>query len=279
MADYLRENMIDGYGSHFLRVKSIKLFMDGALGSRGAVMFEPYSDRPGYTGLMTLTYERVLDISRAALISGYQVCTHAIGDKGNRLVLDAYEQALKENPASGHRFRIEHAQVVAPDDFPRFAALGVLPSMQPTHATSDMYWAEDRVGPERVKGAYAWQKFLKTGSIIPCGSDFPVEEINPMLGFYAAITRKDPHGWPENGWFPEQCMTREEVLRGFTIWAAYAAFQDDILGSIETGKLADMVVLSKDILTVAPQEILTTVPVYTIIGGKVKYNKNVNYKM
>lgn len=274
MADYLRENMIDGYGSHFLRVKSIKLFMDGALGSRGAIMFEPYSDRPGYTGLMTLTYERVLDISRVALISGYQVCTHAIGDKGNRLVLDAYEQALKENPASGHRFRIEHAQVVAPDDFPRFAALGVLPSMQPTHATSDMYWAEDRVGPERVKGAYAWQKFLKTGSIIPCGSDFPVEEINPMLGFYAAITRKDPKGWPENGWFPEQCMTREQVLRGFTIWAAYAAFQDDILGSIETGKLADMVVLSKDILTVAPNEILTTVPDYTIIGGKIKYSRN-----
>ena len=132
--------------------------------------------------------------------------------------------------------------------------------MQPTHATSDMYWAEDRVRPERIKGAYAWQKFIRAGSIIPCGSDFPVEEINPMLGFYAALTRMDPKGWPEGGWYPEECMTREQVMRGFTIWAANAAFQDDILGSIEPGKLADMVVLSKDILTVTPEEILTTVP-------------------
>ncbi|MBN1290520.1 MAG: amidohydrolase [Candidatus Latescibacteria bacterium] len=274
IAGYMKDHKLVGYGNNFLTVRSMKLFMDGALGSSGAALFKPYSDRPGYSGLLTTTYEQVLQISRAALETGFQVCTHAIGDRGNRLVLDAYEQALKERPTNDHRFRIEHAQVVTLEDIPRFAALGILPSMQPTHATSDMYWAEDRVGPERIKGAYAWQKFLRNGCIIPCGSDFPVEEINPMLGFYAAITRKDPKGWPEGGWYPEECMTREQVLRGFTIWAAYAAFQENILGSIEPGKLADMVVLSKDILTVAPEEILSTVPLYTIIGGKIQYSRD-----
>lgn len=273
VADYLKQNMLPDYGNHFLSVRSIKLFMDGAMGSRGAAMFEPYSDRPGYSGLLTLTYERALDISSNALQAGCQVCTHAIGDHANRIILDAYEQALKEHPSPDHRFRVEHAQIVALDDIPRFASLGVLPSMQPTHATSDMYWAEARVGPERVKGAYAWQKFLKSGSIIPCGSDFPVEENNPMLGIYAGITRQNSERWPESGWYPEECMTREQVLRGFTIWAAYAAFQENILGSIEPGKLADMVVLSKDILTVPAQEILTTVPVYTIVGGKIRYQR------
>jgi hypothetical protein len=272
--DYLKKNMIPEYGNHFLTVRSIKLFADGALGSRGALMFEPYSDRVGYYGLLTTPYEHILQVSKNALNAGFQVCTHAIGDRGNHLVLDAYEAALKEHPSPDHRFRIEHAQVVAPDDIPRFAKLGVIPSMQPTHATSDMYWAEDRVGPVRIRGAYAWQKFLKSGSIIPCGSDFPVEEINPMLGIYAAITRQDHGGWPDGGWYPEECMTREQVLRGFTIWAARAAFQEEILGSIETGKLADMVVLSKDILTIPPKEILTTVPELTIVGGKIRYSRH-----
>jgi len=272
--DYLAKNLEPEYGGHMLSVRSIKLFADGALGSRGALMYEPYDDRPGYTGLQTIEYDRMLDICRAALAAGCQVCTHAIGDKGNGLVLDAYEQALKENPVPDHRFRIEHAQVVAPPDFKRFAGLGVIPSMQPTHATSDMYWAEDRVGPERVKGAYAWRRFLDEGCEIPCGSDFPVEEHNPMLGIYAGITRQDPDGWPEGGWFPDQRMTREEVLRGFTIWAARAAFQEDILGSIEEGKLADITVLSKDILTVEPKEILATEAVYTIVGGRIRYSGN-----
>jgi len=270
---YLRDNMFDSYAGHRLSVRSIKLFMDGALGSRGAAMFEDYSDRSGYTGLLTFSGEDALMVSRAALSAGAQVCTHAIGDKGNRLILDAYEQALAEHPAPDHRFRVEHAQVVALEDIPRFHALGILPSMQPTHATSDMYWAEARVGPERVKGAYAWKRFLDTGCIIPCGSDFPVEKINPMLGFYAAVTRMNTEGWPEGGWYPDQCMTREEVLRGFTIWAAYAAFQEDILGSIEPGKLADMVVLSKDVLTAPPTDILTTSPEYTIVAGKIVYRR------
>lgn len=271
--DYLLKNKFDSYGDHFLKVASIKLFMDGALGSRGAAMFEDYSDRPGYTGLMTLSEERAEEVSRAALEADCQVCTHAIGDKAIDLILDAYEAALKDNPKKDHRFRVEHAQVVAPGDFQRFVDLGILPSMQPTHATSDMYWAEARVGAERVKGAYAWRSFLDLGLIVPCGSDFPVEETNPMLGIYAAITRQDPTGYPDGGWFPEQRMTREEVLKGFTIWAADAAFQDDILGSIEAGKLADMVVLSNDIMTIEPKNILSTVPDYTIVGGKVRYSR------
>ncbi len=273
IAARLRENRVDGYGSHFLTVRSVKLFMDGALGSRGAALFTDYSDRPGYTGLLTITPEHALAVSRAALESGFQVCTHAIGDRANRLILDAYARALSERPTPDHRFRIEHAQVVAPEDFARFAQLGIVPSMQPTHATSDMYWAEDRLGPERSQGAYAWRKFLDTGAWVPCGSDFPVEEYNPMLGIYAGITRRDRSGQPEGGWFPDQCMTREEVLRGFTVWAARAAFQDSILGSLEPGKLADIVVLSRDILTVAPEEIPDTVPEIVIVGGKVRYER------
>ncbi len=274
VTEYLTKNKVDNYGDNMLKVNCIKLFMDGAMGSRGALLFEDYSDRSGYRGLATLSYEDALAISRAALKTGCQVATHAIGDKANRLILDAYEKALAENPKDDHRFRVEHAQVLAPEDFKRFKPLGVLPSMQPTHATSDMYWAEDRLGPVRVKGSYALGSVLREGNIIPCGSDFPVEENNPMLGVYAAITRQDPSGWPEGGWFPDQCMTREQVLRGFTIWAAYASFQDDILGSIEEGKLADMTILSKDILTVDPKEILTTESVMTIVGGEVKYRRN-----
>jgi hypothetical protein len=272
-AVYLAANRVSGYGSHRLEVRSVKLFMDGALGSRGAALFEPYTDRPGYTGLLTTTPEHILNISRAALATGFQVCTHAIGDRANRLVLDAYERAFRERSGVDRRFRIEHAQVVSLADIPRFASLGVIPSMQPTHATSDMPWAEARLGPDRVKGAYAWRKFLDSGSIIPCGSDFPVEERQPMLGIYAAITREDLSGKPPGGWRPEERMTREEALRGFTVWAAYAAFQDSILGSIEPGKLADMVVLSRDILAIEPHEIPTTVPEYTIVGGKVRYER------
>jgi hypothetical protein len=272
-AAYFTANRVTGYTNSRLEVRSVKLLMDGALGSRGAALFEPYTDRPGYTGLLTTTPEHALAVSRAALETGFQACIHAIGDRANHLVLDAYERALRARPASDHRFRIEHAQTVSPADIPRFAALGVIPSMQPTHATSDMPWAEARLGPERIKGSYAWRKFLDSGSIIPCGSDFPVESINPLLGFYAAVTREDLSGNPPGGWRPEECMTRVEALRGFTAWAAYAAFQDSILGSIEPGKFADMVVLSRDILTIAPGEIPATVPDYTIVGGKVRYER------
>jgi len=270
---HFRANRVDGYGNRHLEVRSVKLFMDGALGSRGAALLAPYSDRPGYSGLLTTTPEHIFAISQVALAAGFQVCTHAIGDRANRLVLDAYERALGGRPRIDHRFRIEHAQVVSPADIPRFPALGVIPSMQPTHATSDMPWAEARLGPRRIGGAYAWRKFLDAGSIIPCGSDFPVESINPMLGIYAAVTRRDLSGNPPGGWHPEECMTRTEALRGFTSWAAYAAFQEGILGSIEPGKLADMVVLSRDILAIAPGEIPAAVPEYTFVGGKAWYER------
>ena len=187
------------------------------------------------------------------------------------MVLNAYEAALKETGATDARLRIEHAQIVALDDIPRFAGLGVIPSMQATHATSDMYWAEDRVGPERIQGGYAWRKFLDAGCRIANGSDFPVEGASPVWGFYAAISRQDHQAWPEGGWYPGQKMTRTEALRSFTIDGAYAAFEEDLKGSIEVGKLADFVILSKDIMEVTLSEILETEVVATMVGGRFEY--------
>jgi predicted amidohydrolase YtcJ len=271
IAAYLSQHKIEEYGNYFLSVRSIKLFFDGALGSRGAAFFEPYKDDPDNKGLLRITPEYIYEVAKAALQTGMQVNTHCIGIRGNRLCLDAYEKALEETPKKDHRFRIEHAQIVRPEDITKFASLGVLPSMQPTHCTSDMYFVEDRIGQKRAVGAYAWRSFIDAGLVIPCGSDFPVESNNPMLGIYAAITRQDPNGWPEGGWFPEQRMTIEEAIKGFTIWAAYAAFQENVLGSIEIGKLADFTILENDILEIPAEEILTTRPIYTIVGGKIRY--------
>ncbi|MFC1477787.1 amidohydrolase [candidate division KSB1 bacterium] len=274
IADYFKEHRIEEYGGHMLSVRSIKLFFDGALGSRGAAFYEPYADDPDNTGLLRITPEYIYTISKAALMADMGVNTHCIGIRGNRLCLDAYEKAFLELPKEDHRFRIEHSQFVRDEDIQKFAELGVIPAMQPTHCTSDMRMVPDRVGLERAKGAYAWRSFLDAGLVIPCGSDFPVESNNPMLGIYAAVTRQDVSGNPEGGWFPDQRMTIEEAIKGFTIWAAYGAFQEEVLGSIEAGKLADLTVLDKDILTIEPKEILTTEAVYTIVGGKVKYQKN-----
>jgi len=273
LAAYFRQHRIEEYGNYMLSARSVKLFFDGALGSRGAAFFEPYSDDPGNNGLLRITTEYIYQVSKAALEAGMQVNTHCIGVRGNSLCLDAYERALKEAPKADHRFRIEHAQIMRLEEINRFVSLGVVPAMQPTHCTSDMYFVEDRVGQERARGAYAWRSFLDAGLKIPCGSDFPVESNNPMFGIYAAITRQDAKGWPEGGWYPEQRMTREEAIKGFTIWAAYGAFMEDVLGSIEVGKLADLTVLDKDILTVEPIEILTTKPVYTIVGGTIRYQR------
>ncbi len=273
IAEYFKEQRIEDYGNHMLSVRSIKLFFDGALGSRGAAFFEPYSDDPDNTGLLRITPEYIYKISKAALMADMGVNTHCIGIRGNRLCLDSYEKAFMELPKEDHRFRIEHSQIVRDEDVAKFAELGVVPAMQPTHCTSDMRMVPDRVGTERAKGAYAWRSFLDADRVIPCGSDFPVESNNPMLGIYAAVTRQDPSGRPEGGWFPEQRMSIEEAIKGFTIWAAYGAFQEEILGSIEVGKLADLTVLDKDLLTVEPKEILTTRAVYTIVGGKVRYQR------
>jgi predicted amidohydrolase YtcJ len=271
LVEYFKKHRIAEYGDYMLSVRSIKLYFDGALGSRGAAFFEPYADDPANSGLLRIPVDYIYSVSKAALEADMGVNTHCIGIRGNSLCLDAYERALKENPKEDHRFRIEHAQIVRPEDIERFTALGVVPAMQPTHCTSDMTFVEERVGAERAEGAYVWRTFIDEGLIIPCGSDFPVESANPLLGIYAAVTRQDPMGWPEGGWYPSQRMTIQEAVKGFTIWAAYGAFQEDILGSIEIGKYADFTILDTDILESDPKELLTTNTVFTIVAGKIRY--------
>jgi predicted amidohydrolase YtcJ len=258
------------YGGH-LWIRSIKLYADGALGSRGAALLQPYSDEPGNSGLLVSTPEHIRAMADMALRRGFQVNVHAIGDRGNRIVLDAFEAALQKNPTVDHRFRIEHAQVISLDDIPRFARLGVIPSMQATHQTSDMRWAEARVGPQRIRGAYAWRSLLNTGVIIPNGTDFPVEEVNPLLTFHASVTRQDPTNWPVGGWYPDQKMTREEALQSMTIWAAFAGFEDRVTGSLTPGKYADFVILDRDIMRVPDTDILNARVLSTWIGGKQVY--------
>ena len=266
--DYFCENgpLLDYDGR--LTVRSLKLYMDGALGSRGAALLEPYADDPDNRGLLLIPPDRFETVVERAMRCGLQVNTHAIGDRANHLVLDVYERAIAETGGGPGRHRIEHAQVVVtPDDIERFAPLGVIASMQPTHATSDMPWAEDRVGPDRIRGAYAWRTFLDSGARLALGSDFPVERVSPLLGFYAAVTRQDADGALEAGWYPEQRLTRAEALRGFTLDAAYAAFMEDAVGSLEPGKRADFVVLSRDIMTVPDEEILDAEIVATYLDG------------
>lgn len=264
--------------NHRLTIRAFKLFADGALGSRGAALLEPYSDAPQTRGTITTPEPEIYELARNSLAHGFQLCTHAIGDAANRMVLDAYEHALKDVPrARDPRLRIEHAQVLSPEDIPRFAKLGIIPSMQPVHATSDMGWAEQRLGPERVKGAYAWRSVLNTGVHLPLSSDFPGETLNPFYGVYAAITRQDPQGNPPGGWFPEQRLTLQEALRGYTIEAAYAEFEEKYKGSIEPGKLADFVVISKDLTKVEAKEILGIQVLKTFVGGKVIYDAAVDH--
>lgn len=256
-----------------LWVRSIKLYQDGALGSRGAALLEPYTDAPGTTGLLVSAPEHIKDVASRALVAGFQVNTHAIGDRGNRLVLDSYEAAFKARPTADHRFRVEHAQILHHDDIPRFAALGVIPSMQASHQTSDMYWAGVRLGETRLRGAYAWRSLIASNVIIPNGSDFPVEPVNPLLSFKASVARQDSRNWPAGGWFPEQRMTREEALLSMTLWAAYAGFQEAELGSLTAGKRADFVVLSQDIIRVPTDAILETQVLSTWVGGRKVYER------
>jgi predicted amidohydrolase YtcJ len=267
-----RSNLYNGR----IWVRAIKMYADGALGSRGAAMLQPYSDDPGNVGLLLTPQRELQRIADLALRKGFQVATHAIGDRGNRVALDVYDSALRKNPTADHRFRVEHAQVISLADIPRFAKLGVIPSMQASHQTSDMGWAEDRVGHERIKGAYAWRSLLDQGSIIPNGSDFPVEEVNPLLSFHAAVTRQNPSNQPPGGWYPEQRMTREEALKAMTLWPAYAAFQEKILGSLSPGKYADFVVLDRDVMRVPVDQILQSTVISTWLGGKAVYRRGSN---
>ncbi len=284
------------YRDHMLVVRAIKMYVDGSLGSRGAALVEPYSDDPTTRGLTLESASTLASVANEALQYGFQMVTHAIGDRGNAILLDTYETAFNAFPekAKGARFRDEHAQVLDERDIPRFAALGVIPSMQQVHCTSDMRWAEARLGPKRIRGAYAWRSLLNTGVSIAAGSDSPVESPDPRYGFYAAVTRQDSSGVPSSwrdvvekfqlssagvvdtnqfsdGWYGQQRMTREEALRSFTIWGAYASFQEDFKGSIETGKLADFTIFSKDIMKIPVNEILTAEVEMTIIGGQVVF--------
>ena len=257
-----------------LTVRVIKVVMDGALGSRGAALLKPYSDDPDTHGLITTDTTALSPMLAAALRSGIQVETHAIGDRGNRLTLDFYERALAEVPSEQRkiaepRWRDEHSQIVAPDDLPRFKQLGVIASMQPSHAIGDLYFAPARLGLERLKGAYAWQTMLKLGVPVAGGSDAPVERGEPLIEFYAAVARKDLKGGSGNGWHPEERVTRDQALRMFTVGPAFAAFEEDRRGTIEVGKWADLTVFDKDIMRVPEAEILTAKCTMTVVGGEI----------
>ncbi len=263
---------IESYANDRLALRSVKLYADGALGSRGAAMIEPYSDDPENRGLLFATEEEMTDMIMKTASEGYQTNVHAIGDRANRVVLDAFENVKDSLGEQGLRHRIEHAQIVSLEDIPRFKELDIIASMQPTHATSDMNMAEDRVGPNRIEGGYAWQTFLEQSTVVASGSDFPVEDVNPFYGLYSAITRQDHQGNPEGGWYPDESLSRANALRSFTIDAAYAAHQEDILGTLEPGKWADFILIDRDIMEVPAQQIWQTKVLETWVAGDQVYS-------
>ena len=266
-----------GTGNNFLTIRSIKLNADGALGSRGAWLLDEYTDRPGHFGMATQSMDYVYEVSRDGLANKFQVNTHAIGDRTNREVLDQYEKVFKANPdlAQDHRWRIEHAQHIDPADIPRFGELGVLPSIQGIHMSSDRPWAIERLGKKRiVESAYVWRDLIDHGAILINGSDVPVEPIDPIASFYASTTRQTLNGKPKGGYEPRQKMTRLEALKSYTINAAYGAFEEDIKGSITVGKYADFTVFSQNIITVPDDQILNTKVTHTIVNGIIEYTAN-----
>lgn len=276
--NFLRQGpTIDAFDHHFTQ-RTIKVIFDGALGSRGAALLKPYSDAPETSGFLTEKPEDLQLMFEKALRRGIQVETHAIGDRANRVILDLYQHAFQAVPPDKRqvrdsRWRVEHAQIVDSADIPRFAKLGVIPSMQPSHAISDLFFATARLGVNRLVGAYAWQSFINTGCIIAGGSDAPVERGEPMIEFYAAVARKSAKGESGENWHPEQAVSREDALKMFTLWPAYAAFEEKDKGSIEVGKLADFTVLSRDIMKVPEKELLETRNEMTVIGGEIIYSR------
>lgn len=256
----------------YLHVRSFKIYGDGALGSRGACLVAPYTDMPSTTGFLLSDVGRFDSLARLIFAKDFQMNTHCIGDSANKVITDIYAKYLKGK--NDRRWRIEHAQVVTNSDLSKFGSYNILPSVQPTHATSDMYWAEERLGEERVKTAYAYQDLLKQNGKLILGSDFPIEDINPIYGFHAAVARQDNKAYPEGGFQPENALSREEALKGMTLWAAYGQFEEEEKGSIETGKLADFVILDQDVMEVDPEKIRDTKVVKTFIGGKEVYGLN-----
>ena len=249
-----------------LNVRSFKVYGDGALGSRGACLLAPYSDRAGHYGFLLSQPAHYDSIARLLLEKDFQLCTHAIGDSGNRIILQTYAKYLQGK--NDKRWRIEHAQVISPDDFAKFGAFNIIPSVQPTHATSDMYWAADRLGTERVKGAYAYKQLLQQNGWIALGTDFPVEDISPFKTFYAAVERKDAKGFPDGGFQSANALSREETIRGMTIWAAKANFEETEKGSLEASKLADFILLDTDLLTAPANQVLQTKVIRTYLNGE-----------
>jgi hypothetical protein len=272
--DQLSKNgPLNGYGHDMYALRAVKLYADGALGSRGAALLAPYTDDPHSRGLLFHSNGEIDAMIAKAMKKGYQVNVHAIGDAGNRQILDTFAKEIPANHAQALRHRIEHAQVVTLTDIPRFKSIGIIPSMQPTHATSDKNMAEQRIGPERIKGAYAWRTFLAQGSRIACGSDFPVEAPNPFFGIHAAVTRQDAAGNPIAGWYPEQEMSLKEAFRCFTLDAAYAGHQEKTLGSLEVGKYADFIVIDRDMFKISPYDIHKIGVLETWVGGRQVWQK------
>jgi predicted amidohydrolase YtcJ len=267
--EYLEKNGI--IKTDRLNVRGFKVYGDGALGSRGACLLEPYADKPGHYGFLLSNPEHFDSVANRIYNKGFQMCTHAIGDSGNRTMLNIYAKYLKGK--NDLRWRLEHSQVVNKNDFSLFGANSIIPSVQPTHATSDMYWAGDRVGPDRVKGAYAFKDLLDQNGWIPLGTDFPVEEISTFKTFYAAVIRKDAKGWPEGGYQMENALSREQALRGMTIWAAKSNFEEHEKGSLEKGKFADFVILDKDLMKADEKELLNIKVVKTYLGGEKVWGK------
>lgn len=274
----LNEGPTIGAFDNRFTLRAIKVVSDGALGSRGAALLAAYSDAPDTSGFLTVKAEDLRPMLIDALKKGVQVETHAIGDHANRFILDEYEAALKAVPAAQRkvadpRWRVEHAQIVNPADIPRFAKLGIIPSMQPSHAIGDLFFAPRRLGVNRLSGSYAWESFIKSGVVVPGGSDAPVERGEPMIEFYAAVARKDQKGFSGEGWHPEEAVTRAQALKMFTLWPAYAAFEEKLRGSIEIGKLADLTILSADIMKIPEAEILKTRCVMTVINGEIVFGQ------
>ena len=252
-------------------MRSFKVYADGALGSRGACLLEPYNDRPDWKGFLLSDPAHFDSVAHLLITTDLQMCTHAIGDSGNRTILNIYAKYLAGK--NDRRWRIEHAQVINQNDFNLFGQYNIIPSVQPTHATSDMYWAGDRLGPQRVKGAYAFNDLLKQNGWIPLGTDFPVEDISPFKTFYAAVVRKDAKGWPAAGYQMENALTRQDALRGMTIWAAKSNFEEGEKGSLETGKFADFIIADKDLLKAPATELLQVQVLGTYIQGEKVFGK------
>ena len=257
------------YKTDRLYVKGVKAYADGALGSRGACLLAPYNDKPGSSGFLLHPISHYDSLAKMIAATDFQLCTHAIGDSGNRMILTVYNKYLKGK--NDRRWRVEHAQVINQNDFDLFGKTSVIPSVQPTHATSDMYWAADRIGAERLKGAYAYKQLLQQNGWLPLGTDFPVEDISPIKTFFAAVFRKDAKGFPKDGFQMENALAREQTIRGETIWAAKADFMENEVGSIEPGKKADFIILDKDLMQAPESEILSTKVVGTYSGGKKVY--------